>query len=586
MPLDFRNNNFLWSSLIVETLTKLGLEYAIISPGSRSTPLTFTFAENKSIQTIPILDERSASFFALGLAKRTNKPVVLICTSGTAGANFYPAVIEAKYSHIPLIILTADRPFQMRNCHAGQTINQVNLYGNYPNWFTELSLPSTELEDLFYLRQNIIYGWEKALFPNKGVVHFNIPFAEPLVPFKQLNFTTEEQDFIQQQLLSNFPHFLSSSSYISDNLVNYFQSWQRINRGIIIAGVDSPSQPQLYCSAIASLADKLGFPVLAEALSPVRNYSDSNSNLITTYNMILRQEEYAEKLIPEIVILIGEYPTSKELRNWLNKHKITTYILTEFDDNFDAIHSKSNHIRISYNKLFYQIKNELNYSNKNLKYLHQWQEIDKKVSTKINYILESNNHLFEGKVAWLLSQKLPKKTAIIFANSMSVRYAEFFWQKNSKEFQIYFSRGANGIDGTLSTALGVAYQERTVLLTGDLALLHDTNGFLINEHFQGCLMIVLINNNGGGIFEMLPIRNYENVFENYFATPQNIDFAQLTKTYNVQYQLVNNWEKLEHLLTEFPSDGIHLWEIKTNRKDDMNYLQKLLNCGENENWEK
>lgn len=578
MPLDFRSKNILWSSLIVETFAKLGLDYAIISPGSRSTPLTIAFAENKSIQTIPILDERSASFFALGLAKRTHKPVVLICTSGTAGANFYPAVIEAKYSHIPLIILTADRPFQLRNCHAGQTINQVNLYSNYPNWFTELSLPSTELEDLFYLRQNIIYGWEKALFPNKGVVHFNIPFTEPLAPVQELNFTTEKQDFIQQQLLSHLPIYFSSSSYSNEQLMDYLNHWQTFSQGIIIAGVDSPSQPLFYCSAIASLAQKLGFPVLAEALSPVRNYSQENSNLIINYDMILRQREYRETLIPEIVILIGEYPTSKELRNWLNKHKITTYILTEFDDNFDALHSNSQHLRISYSHLFNLLKNESNHNNINLEYLHQWQKIEQTISTKINQILSNNDNLFEGKVAWLLSQKLPAQTSIFFANSMSVRYAEFFWQKNSKQFDIYFSRGANGIDGTLSTALGVAYKYKaTILLTGDLALLHDTNGFLINNHFLGCLIIMLINNNGGGIFEMLPISNYENVFENYFATPQNVDFRQLTKSYNIKYELINNWEELEEKLTNLPSQGIHLWEINTNRKSDMNYLQKILN---------
>lgn len=577
MPLDFRNNNFLWSSLIVETFAQLGLEYAIISPGSRSTPLTFAFAENKSIHSIPILDERSASFFALGLAKRINKPVVLICTSGTAGANFYPAIIEAKYSHVPLIILTADRPFQLRNCHAGQTINQVNLYGNYPNWFTELSLPSTELDDLFYLRQNIMYGWEKALFPNKGVVHFNIPFTEPLVPVQQLNLTSDKQDLIEQKLLSNFPHLLSSSSYTNNQLVDYLQHWQTFAKGIIIAGVDSPSQPELYCGAIASLANKLGFPVLAEALSPVRNYSDFNSYLITTYDMILRQREYAEKLVPEIVILIGEYPTSKELRKWLTTNKIPTYILTEFDDNFDALHSHSQHLRISYNNLFNTVKSYKKTKNNHRDYVFNWQEIERKNLAKINQKLGSNNDLFEGKVAWLLSQKLPLNTSIFIANSMSVRYAEFFWQKNHKQFNVYFSRGANGIDGTLSTALGVAYQnEITILLTGDLALLHDTNGFLINKNFQGCLIILLMNNNGGGIFEMLPISNYKNVFESYFATPQNINFEQLTKTYNIEYQLMENWGKLEKQLTKLPSDGIHLWEIKTNRKNDINYVQKLL----------
>ncbi len=581
MPLNFSNLNILWTNLIVETFAQLDLEYAIISPGSRSTPLTFAFALHQSIKSIPILDERSASFFALGLAKRTNKPVVLVCTSGTAGANFYPSVIEAKYSHIPLIILTADRPFQLRNCHAGQTINQVNLYGNYPNYYTELSLPSAELEDLFYVRQNIIYGWEKAQFPQGGVVHFNLPFAEPLVPVQQLNFSLEKQNFIQQQLFSNFPSPLSPSHYINDQFADYLQHWQTLTKGIIIAGVDSPSSPELYCGAIASLAQILRFPVLAEALSPVRNYSDCNSNLITTYDMILRHKEYGEKLIPEIVILIGEYPTSKELRNWLDKYKITTYIITEFDDNFDPLHTNTKHLRISYQQLFNLLKNHSEKPNYQLKYLNQWQDIEQQILFKINRELEGKIELFEGKIAWLLSQKLPEKTTIFIANSMSVRYAEFFWQKNNQQFNIYFSRGANGIDGTLSTALGVAYQHQkpTILLTGDLALLHDTNGFLINHHFQGCLIIILINNNGGGIFEMLPISQYENIFENYFATPQNIDFQQLTKTYNIKYQLINNWHKLAQLLVNLPLDGIHLWEIKTNRKNDVNYLkQSWLSC--------
>lgn len=578
MPVNFSNVNILWTSLIVETFAQLDLEYVIISPGSRSTPLTFAFALHPSIKSIPILDERSASFFALGLAKRTNKPVVLVCTSGTAGANFYSAVIEAKYSHIPLIILTADRPFQLRNCHAGQTINQVNLYGNYPNYYTELSLPSTELEDLFYLRQNIIYGWEKAQFPHGGVVHFNLPFTEPLVPVKQLNFTQEKQDFIQQQLFSNFPFPLSPSHYINDQFGDYLQHWQTLRKGIIIAGVDSPSSPELYCGAIASLAQILGFPVLAEALSPARNYSDCNNNLITTYDMILRQKEYRKKLIPEIVILIGEYPTSKELRNWLDKNKITTYIITEFDDNFDALHSNTKHLRISYQQLFNLPTKYAEKKKSQLKYLHQWQEIEQEILSKINRELEVNIELFEGKISWLLSQKLPEKTKIFIANSMSVRYAEFFWQKNNQQFNIYFSRGANGIDGTLSTALGIAYQQQkpTILLTGDLALLHDTNGFLISNHFQGCLIIILINNNGGGIFEMLPISQYENVFEKYFATPQNIDFQQLTKTYNIEHQLINHWQKLTQLLVNLPPNGIHLWEIKTNRKNDINYLKQLL----------
>jgi 2-succinyl-5-enolpyruvyl-6-hydroxy-3-cyclohexene-1-carboxylate synthase len=575
MTLDFLNVNTLWSSIIVETLAKLGLKNAVISPGSRSTPLTFAFAQNNLINSIPILDERSASFFALGLSKKNKIPTVLVCTSGTAGANFYPAIIEARYSNIPLIILTADRPPELRNCHAGQTISQVNLYGNYPNWQTELSLPSIDLDRLFYLRQNIIYGWEKSYFPCRGIVHINIPFREPLAPIPELEVSQENKTFIYQQLFANFPPLNHSFDKYNLDFSEYLKSWQTLTKGIIIAGVDSPDNPQLYSEAIALLSQTLDFPVLAEALSPVRNYSYINENLIINYDKILRNAEYVNNLIPEIVILFGEYPTSKQLRSWLNVHKIKTYIITTSDDNLDALNSNSIHLRINpknFNKYLTIIEKK-----SSLNYVNQWLTIDEKITINVNQMMTENKEIFEAKVAWILSKYLPENTPIFIANSMSVRYAEFFWQKNNRQIQTYFSRGTNGIDGTLSTALGIAYQNKpTILLTGDLALLHDTNGFLINQYFAGSLTIILINNNGGGIFEMLPIADYQPLFEKYFATPQLVDFANLTKTYNVDYKQINNWQQLQDLLTNLPAKGINLWEIKTNRKSDTIWLKEFL----------
>lgn len=583
MSLDFRNINTVWGSLIAEIFYQLGLQNAVISPGSRSTPLTIAFAQHSSINTIPILDERSASFFALGLAKRTNLPTVLICTSGTAGANYFPAIIEAKYSHIPLIILTADRPHELRNCHAGQTINQVNLYGNYPTWQTELSLPSIELDKLFYLRQNLIYAWERSQYPIKGVVHINIPFNEPLAPIKTLNLASEKQSFINQQLLNNFRHNqtkLSVNLALDSSIIN---QWQNYHKGIIIAGVDFTINPQLYCQAIANLAYFLNFPVLAEALSPIRNYADLNSYLVITYEMILRNAVNAEELIPEIVILIGEYPTSKTLRNWLEKLKIKTYIITDNYDNLDALHSSSIHLRFNPLDLVYlmqdltDLKQELGIVNNENEYLNKWLKIDQEINHNINQLMKDSNDLFEAKVAWLLSQNLPAKTPVIIANSMSVRYAEFFWQKNNRQFSIYFNRGANGIDGTLSTALGVAYQNQSsVLLTGDLALLHDTNGFLLKPYFRGSLTIILVNNQGGGIFEMLPIADFQDIFEDYFATPQLVNFADLSQIYQLEYQLINSWQELIFSLNPLPQQGIRILEVKTDRKRDSIWLNQCL----------
>lgn len=585
MTLDFRNVNTLWCSIIAETFYKLGLTKAVICPGSRSTPLTVAFAQHQTIETIPILDERSASFFALGMAKKSGVPTILICTSGTAGANFYPAVIEAKYSNVPLIILTADRPKKLRNCYAGQTIEQINLYSNYPNWHTELALPYFDKEMLFYLRQNMIHAWEKSLFPYGGVVHLNLPFDEPLVPVQELEIKPSEAILLEQELLENIGYNLPAYNLNIDNINSYIEEWKKCDhashaalgdRGIIIAGVDHSFQPQVYCQAIANLAKTLQFPVLAEALSPVRNYADINPYLIITYDSILRNSKNRENLQPKTVIQIGKLPTCKELRNWLNQIKPKTYIIQNTSDNIDALHSNSIHLRISIENL--QLNSNFNTEQNANLYLKQWLNLEQEKTKNINQKLTSINNISEAKVAWILSKNLPKNTPIFIANSMSVRYCEFFWQKNRRKIRPYFSRGANGIDGTLSTALGIAYQNQsTVMLTGDLALLHDINGFLINKYFQGHLTIIVINNNGGGIFEMLPIVNFEPPFEEYFATPQQVDFANICQTYNVEYQLIKTWDKLEHLLNDLPTKGIRVLELKTNRKNDALWLKKLVN---------
>ena len=573
--IDFRNTNTLWGSILVETLYRLGLTTAVICPGSRSTPITVAFAQHPQIETIPILDERSAAFFALGVSKKLGKPTVLICTSGTAGANFYPAVIEAKESHVPLIILTADRPPQLRHCHAGQTIDQLKLYGNYPNWQAELSLPVAELGMLRYLRQNIIHAWERALFPVRGVVHLNLPFSEPLAPLAEPELEDLEAQFPTQEFFSHIP--IPESCRSSSRTAGTINQWQSSPKGIIIAGLAQPDEPEIYCQAIAYLCQTLQFPVLAEALSPLRNYASLNPYLISTYDLILRNTTLAEKLTPEIVIQIGELPTSKQLRSWLATIQAHQWIIEPTADNFDPLHGNTIPVRTSVEELHTYLQTELQINNFSTNYLKQWLEAENKVRQTVKNTMESVTVLYEGKASWLLSQYLPPNTPLFIANSMSVRNAEFFWQPNDSKVIPYFNRGANGIDGTLSTALGIAHRNQSaVMLTGDLALLHDTNGFLVRNQFQGHLTIILINNDGGGIFEILPIANFDPPFEEYFATPQSINFAQLCATYKIEYQLVNNWQQLQQLINPLPQQGIRLLELKTNRKKDADWLQNNL----------
>ena len=577
MPLDFRNTNTLWSSIIAETLKRLGLTTAIICPGSRSAPLTVALAQHPEIEAIPILDERSAAFFALGVAKRSHVPAALVCTSGTAGANFYPAVIEASESQVPLLVLTADRPPELRDCHAGQAIDQQKLYGSYPNWQAELALPSQEIGMLRYLRQTIVQAVKRSLFSVPGAVHLNVPFREPLAPTPQpdtLNSQLHQEDFFAGITLNPYPHSCTGDS-ASRPYSSLLSTWKQCERGIIIAGVAQPQHRQEYCQAITHLSQSLGWAVLAEGLSPVRNYAHLNPYLISTYDLILGNPQLSQKLAPEMVIQLGALPTSKELRAWLNSTQPQRWIIDPSPENFDPLHGKTTHLHLSVEQLATTIPPLAKQESVSSDYLHQWRDAETQLRQALDKTMATTDTLFEGKAAWLLSQTLPPATPLLIANSMPVRDVEFFWKPNNSGIQPFCNRGANGIEGSLSTALGIAHHHQSsVMLTGDLALLHDTNGFLQRNRFTGHLTIVLINNNGGGIFEMLPISQFEPPFQEYFATPQEMDFAQLCGTYGIEYKRITNWQQLQALLNPLPEKGIRVLEIPTNRREDAKWRQE------------
>ncbi|MEH2438721.1 2-succinyl-5-enolpyruvyl-6-hydroxy-3-cyclohexene-1-carboxylic-acid synthase [Nostoc sp.] len=573
MPIAFRNVNQLWAYILTETLKRLGLTCAIVCPGSRSTPLAVAFAQQvPEIEAISILDERSAAFFALGQAQATGRAVVLVCTSGTAGANFYSAVIEASYSRVPLLILTTDRPPELRDCHSGQTVDQLRLYGNYPNWQTELALPSADLGMLAYLRQTVIHSWERTQTPTKGPVHLNIPFRDPLAPLPD----GTDLSYLRSQFHPEdfFAGITSTSPFpIPHSPFPIPQEWKECDRGIIIAGVAQPQQPEEYCRAIAQLSQTLKWPVLAEGLSPVRNYAELNPYLISTYDLILRNQQLAKQLAPEMVIQVGEMPTSKELRNWIDATQPRRWVIDPSDQNLDPLHGRTTHLRISVEDIKVEEIN-LSFSSE---YGKQWCDAETKVRLAVDQTMGKIDEIIESKAAWLISQILPPGTPLFIANSMPVRDVEYFWKPNNLGVRSHFNRGANGIDGTLSTALGIAHrQQSSVMLTGDLALLHDTNGFLIRNKFVGHLTIVLINNNGGGIFEMLPIAKFDPPFEEFFGTPQDIDFAQLCATYNVQHELITSWQQLQQRLNPLPATGIRVLELQTNRKADAKWRQDNL----------
>lgn len=570
--LDFRNTNTLWASILVETLVHLGATTAVISPGSRSTPLTVALARHPDIEAIPILDERSASFFALGCAKANGQATILVCTSGTAGANYLPAVIEAFESQVPLLVLTADRPPELRDCGSGQTIDQQKLFGDYVRHYVDLSLPQADVKQLQYLRQVIAQAWSQSHWPIAGPVHINGPFRDPLAPVIDRSL----QAMSPAWETSFFQHFAQTHSISGEfgSSITLPAALGQTERGLIIVGPMQPQDSWEFCSAIATLSQSLGWPVITDGLSPLRNWASLNPALITTYDMLLRHSHHAEALKPEQVLQIGALPTSKVLRQWLEQLNPLRWVIDSSGRNRDPLHGYAVPLNASLKVLATAIPQTASVDSD---YGKAWGAREAIAQQRLAHHMESLSDLQEPKLSWLLPRLLPSATALMIANSMPVRDVEWFWPLNDTGIQPYCNRGANGIDGTLSTALGIAHHhQQAVLLTGDLALLHDSNGFLNATSRHQHLTILLINNQGGGIFERLPIAQFEPPFETFFTMPQSIDFSLLAAAHGIVYQPIYTWEALQDALTSLPTTGVRLLELKRDRKQDHTYRQQLL----------
>ncbi|MGB3309475.1 MAG: 2-succinyl-5-enolpyruvyl-6-hydroxy-3-cyclohexene-1-carboxylic-acid synthase [Nodosilinea sp.] len=592
MTFDFRNTNTLWASVLAASLARLGLKTAVISPGSRSAPLTVALASHPAIEAVPVLDERSAAFFALGIARRTGLPVALVCTSGTAGANYYPAIIEAKESRIPLLVLTADRPPELRDCASGQTIDQQKLFGSFPNWYAELAVPVATEAMLRYLRQTLGQAWGRSLYPVAGPVHLNCPFRDPLAPIAD-DSVVHLQGTLDDRWLAAVvaPEAAIALETLRPSVelaaAPLLETWRGCDRGLIIAGPAQPTDPLAYCKAIAALASHLGWPVLAEGLSPLRNAAALNPYLVSTYDLAVAQPGQKtaaldKDLVPEQVIQLGPLPTSKRLREWLQTTQPRRWILDPSGANLDPLHGPARSLPITLETLVLAISPKHSPRDRT-PYLDQWLTLERRLRHYLDTALEVLEDSFEGKVPWLLARCLPPGTPLMIANSMPIRDVEWFWPPGDRGLRPYCNRGANGIDGTLSTALGIAHGgPPTVLLTGDLALLHDTNGWLSLPRLRGHLTVVVINNQGGGIFERLPIATVstastpnETWFEDFFATPQTVDLNHLCAAYGINYERVETWGQLEASLSHLPARGVRLLEVRCDRKQSHTLRQQI-----------
>ncbi len=556
----------------MEVLARLGVQTVVVSPGSRSTPLTIAAARNPKLDAVPVLDERTAGFFALGIAKRTHRPVVLVCTSGSAAANYFPAIVEASMSATPLLVLTADRPPELRDCASGQTIDQIKLFGDYVRGFTESALPESSPKMLAYLRQTLVHAVNRSLIGQPGPVHLNFPFRDPLHPTVESDSVLdasvlEAAATVQTRRCEAVPFSGGIDSIAVERLSSH-------SKGLIVVGDVNPEDgDESFADAVAMLSEKLGWPVLSDVLNPLRGHARETRALVTRYDAILRDTTNLAEIEPTAVLQIGPLPTSKVLRKWLAEIDAVAFLLSEYPANTDPLHRVATPVvgtAHSLAEVVGHLKPEEGW-------VEKWVAREWHVSGRLDEALAGINTLFEGKAAWLLSQKLPVGSSVFLASSMSVRYAEWFWSAGSRACSVFANRGANGIDGTLGTALGVAHGGKpAVLLTGDLAFLHDSNALLAAKHLQGSLTVVCINNNGGGIFEHLPVAQTSAEFEDYFATPQTVDLSQLCAAHGISHTCIHDWDTFTESVSRLPDQGVRVLELQTDRKTDRETLKQLL----------
>ncbi|WP_173915778.1 2-succinyl-5-enolpyruvyl-6-hydroxy-3-cyclohexene-1-carboxylic-acid synthase [Halobacillus sp. Marseille-Q1614] len=539
-----------------DQFVRSGLEDAVISPGSRSTPLALAFREHEDMNTWINLDERSAAFFALGLAKAKQKPVILVCTSGTAAANYYPAIVEAYYSRVPLVVLTADRPHELRDVGASQAIEQLNMYGSYVKWFHDLALPDQTM--LFYARKQAARAVQESTSGQQGPVHINVPLREPLVPDFSL-------DGLWSEGAPSLSEPLSGETKLTEEQVRTFKELLLSDqKGLIVCGPQTDAE---LADSLTNFASKAGVPVFADPLSRLRTGKHDKRNIIENYDALLKGEEIKHQLRPDYIIRFGAMPVSKAYLKWIQLHSssISHYVVDEHSSYREPAGVSTQFIWSNPRVFSVQLAGKLEEGSKENDWLNTWQELN--ILAKEEMLREPSEELNEGHAVVYLSEAIPDESILFIGNSMPIRDVDSFFMSTPKSVELMANRGANGIDGVVSSAIGAAASGKpATLLIGDVSFFHDINGLLAAKQQDIDLTIVVINNDGGGIFSYLPKVGESEHFEELFGTPLGIDFKRIVETYGGNFQRVASWEDYKKALSiSYKEKGLQVIEVVTSR---------------------
>ena len=523
-----------------------GVREDVISPGSRSTPLAIAFEAHPNIKTWIHPDERSAAFFALGLIKGSERPVAILCTSGTAAANYTPAIAESQISRIPLIVLTSDRPHELRSVGAPQAINQVNMFANYINFQFDMPVADGSQEMLNTINYQMQIASQYLYGPHRGPIHFNLPFREPLTPDLEMTENLKSEHKI-------LPHYQKNID------IQDIKNVLKDKKGLIIVG-DMQHQAVDQILTYATIHD---LPILADPLSQLRKFN--HPNVITTYDLLYRSHLNIDA---DFIIRVGKPVISKKLNQWLTRTN-AFQILVQNNDKIDVFPTPP-HIsyEISANDFFRSLVNEPTVNRKD--WIERWQSIEAQSRKAITQHISQATD--ESAFVSTLIQKLTKDDALFVSNSMPIRDVDNLLFDS--EVEVYANRGANGIDGVISTALGMAVHKKVTLLIGDLAFYHDMNGLLMAKLNDIHINVVILNNDGGGIFSYLPQKTAaEQYFERLFGTPTGLNFEYTAMLYDFSFKRLDNITDFSQV--SFSNMNSYIYEILTNREDNLEQHQLL-----------
>lgn len=533
------NSTYAPIQAMVDELARCGMTHAVTCPGSRNAPVVLTLASDPRLEAVSVIDERAAGFMALGMAKASGRPVAVTCTSGTAAANLAPAVHEAWQARVPLLVLTADRPPELRDVGAGQAINQLGIYAGAAKWFVEVGTPGDDSRVWAdHVRALTCRAWATAAGGRPGPVHLNLPLREPLAPVPE-----EIDPALWDGRPGNAPWTTvrdHSQAPYGDDVQRLAARMSEARHGVVVCGPMTAD----VAEPTAALAEQAGWPLLAEPSSGLRCGPHDLSHVIAHYDVLLRDEGFASAHAPDLVLRVGDTPTSKPLRAWLAGAEQVVV------DPHGAWHEPTRRaatmLHASPGPACEALAGalEMRPDPVDPEWLASWRAGDAVVSPA----LEAAPDPFEPKAYAALAAGLPDGALVWASSSMPVRELESYFPSVATDIRFLSNRGANGIDGVVASAAGAALAtgSPTWVLIGEVALLHDVGGVLAATRAGVPLTIVCVNNGGGGIFDFLPLPASADpeLYEEHVATPTGIDLAKLAALAGIEHRLATDAEQV------------------------------------------